>query len=470
MDSTARTVITFVIMSTIVCVHESHGAILRVPEEYETLRAALANAAEGDEILLAAGVYSGDGYWGLEPPAVTVTIRGDGGRDAVTINGSDLDQQLCGFIIGSIPAGQSLRIEDLTIAEFSSETWYCKGMRVWGGGAMNVSRCRFRDCGTSDDNPYWGDGAALSLNGGVYVYCEDTEFIRNRTYQGGAIAVLESARCDIVRCTFYDNIAADGGAIHIWTSEPTLIDGCTFIGNGASWQGGALDYVHIGAQLTVRGTVFAYNGASTHGGAIACLGAQGVVMEQCTIVRNYAGAKGGGVSAPQGRVKFDRCIVRENCAGTLPEDGQDVYLDGVGEAEVECSCLDRAGFNEPWRIVESGEQVWDDPKLCGEGICNPWSYSFDESAFALSADSPCAPWNSPCGERIGALDVRCNWNGLGACCVADTCVMTTESECAVMAGSFQGIGSLCDSSSCLGTPIEVSTWGGVKLRFGSIAR
>jgi hypothetical protein len=65
--------------------------------------------------------------------------------------------------------------------------------------------------------------------------------------------------------------------------------------------------------------------------------------------------------------------------------------------------------------------------------------------------------------RVDWSGTRWDFAAVGACCLGADCQLSTETECADLGGRFQGIGTDCDPSLCMGaTTAAFSSWGWVK--------
>ncbi len=109
--------------------------------------------------------------------------------------------------------------------------------------------------------------------------------------QGGAISVFNIA-LTVSRVFFDHNSALAGGAIY--NGDSLAVDHCSFVGNTATQQGGA-----INGSVTVSNSTFANNAALADGGALFGSGS----LTNVTVVSNVAGTDtsvekslGGGVS------------------------------------------------------------------------------------------------------------------------------------------------------------------------------
>jgi predicted outer membrane repeat protein len=111
-----------------------------------------------------------------------------------------------------------------------------------------------------------------------------------------------------------------GGGILIEAGSP-VIDGCRFLSNSTTQDGGAIRYLATGTKSKVNATLFQKNHAATSGGAlyISSSSATQVVYSNCLFVKNDSTATGGAVFArapAAGQVKFFYCTFYANKAGT----------------------------------------------------------------------------------------------------------------------------------------------------------
>ncbi len=112
---------------------------------------------------------------------------------------------------------------------------------------------------------------------------------------GGAIKVQNGGAAIISDSRFLKNWAEHGGAIA--TKYPSIgatISNSSFIGNIASWEGGAI--VKRGGKLNVSNSSFVNNGAGISGGAIETSSAGTVDVSNSAFISNRA-PRGGGIQA-----------------------------------------------------------------------------------------------------------------------------------------------------------------------------
>ncbi len=225
-------------------------ATIPVPSGWPTVGEAVAVAFPEDTVILADGVFSGDGFRDLDLPGKHVVLTSYNGPDATVIDcgGSETEYHYFARCVNS-PADSVVRIERLTIRNA-----YTDGMGAVyvNNAAPVINHCRF------EDNTSIGSG--------------------------GAIAIVDaSPRMDF--CLFDNNHAITGGAIAASGTGAPYMANCTFVANSADGSGGGL-YVD-GAAPSVSGCLFV-SGAG--GGAVGLAdGSLPPVLSCCDIYGNAGG-------------------------------------------------------------------------------------------------------------------------------------------------------------------------------------
>jgi len=134
-----------------------------------------------------------------------------------------------------------------------------------------------------------------------------------RTGLGGGM-FNNSSSPTVANCTFSGNSASDdGGAMgNIALSSPTL-DNCTFSGNSAGDDGGAIDNDESSPILT--DCSFTANSATLDGGAMNNSDGSSPTLVNCTFVDNTAGDDGGVMRNVSSSPTFTNCTFSGNIAG-----------------------------------------------------------------------------------------------------------------------------------------------------------
>lgn len=182
--------------------------IIHVPADSATIQAGINGAADGDTVLVADGVYNGEGSRDIDFLGKAILVMSEHGPEATVVDcETDTGDPHRGFYFHS--------------------------------GETNASVLR---------------GFTIR-NGNVSVGSEDP--------YGGGIFCAQAAPT-ISQCIISGNTAHTGGGIYCWEfNDPVIIRNCLFIGNAAEW-GGAL----FGGSATVTNCTFTGNIASVGNGAI----------------------------------------------------------------------------------------------------------------------------------------------------------------------------------------------------------
>lgn len=169
-----------------------------------------------------------------------------------------------------------------------------------GGGLYTTVNANIVNCcltgNITNETEYKGDycssGQGLYIAGGknVYVNVVGSKFSDNKGMMGAAILV--NATAAIKNCTFSDNSAKYAGAVSVHV--PSNIVGCTFSGNEAEAHGGALRAFEA---LSVYDSDFLNNEVTStngNGGALTNTRVQ-VLISGCTFKGNSAAGNGGAI-------------------------------------------------------------------------------------------------------------------------------------------------------------------------------
>ncbi|MFC1763385.1 right-handed parallel beta-helix repeat-containing protein [Planctomycetota bacterium] len=306
-------------------------------DAYHHLQDGLADAARGDEIRVAQGIYKPDLGGGNVPgdrEATFQLINGvvmKGGFDNLgnargvevyeTILSGDLNGDDVGFDVEDLrdePTWAENSYHVLT-GSGTDETAIMDGFTITGGNA---------DGPLLDDDPF--DNGRLRCGGGMYNY-EGSPTLINCTFSGnfateyeicwGTVSGYSCRRPPspggiynwkgsptLANCVLRDNI---GGGMYNYEGSVTLTN-CTFSGNSAGDRngGGMCNYE---GSVTLTNCIFSGNSASYGGGMSSDY--TSVTLNNCTFSRNSAD-EGGGMSS-RGPVTLNNCTFSGNSAGRL---------------------------------------------------------------------------------------------------------------------------------------------------------
>jgi predicted outer membrane repeat protein len=341
-------------LAIMVCATVAPGGLadtLLVPGQYGTIQAAIDAAVDGDEVVIADGVYTGVGNKNLDFAGKAIMVRSAGGDPGLCI----IHCQGAGrgfFFHSGEAAGAAVR--DLMVVDASADyggAVYCEGanptlincvitsnvVELEGAGVYclnaaptlidcyikgNVSRYQGGGVYCDGASPtliectLWGNAA--SDDGGGLCACSasaptltDCLVQNNEAGLDGGGLYSEESSISVTRCTLTESDASFGGAIYCTGSSAMLAD-CSITGNhadyGAGLYAGASSEPHL-ANCEVRANTAYYGG-----GAIACQNSD-ATLSACTFIGNTAGSSGGAVSLRSATATLTRCTLVDNTSG-----------------------------------------------------------------------------------------------------------------------------------------------------------
>jgi len=327
-----------------------------------TVQYAVHEAAEGDEVRIAAGTYTGTqqvsaigaGQVTTMTQVVIVTksltlrggyTTGDWSTSAPALNETIIDAEGYGRAVTIIGVGaQTVTIEGLTITGGD----YTGLGNSYAPGQCNTTN---GDCG-GGIYAYWAtvvvrkaiitgnvasESSSSSGGGGIYLRkstpgsrIENTDFVNNRSFgtnsSGGGITVRDGSDLTISECRFHGNSAADtGGGLdsQVRTGGLTAVEESEFISNSvatdANGDGGAVN-VRAGRAL-IRGNTFISN-TGRHGGALNTDPGsdQQIIVDRNVFIGNSVSAYGGAMYLDVGSVAtVTNNILAWNSSSTLAD-------------------------------------------------------------------------------------------------------------------------------------------------------
>jgi len=369
--------------------------------DFPTIQAAINASSDMDVIVLAAGIYTGDGNRDISFLGKQIEVRSQDDAPEICIidcegseshphrgflfdDGEGPGSLLRGITIsnGLILVGGDVDGGGLCIKEASptiekciisgnrviSDSHYCLG----GGVAIRgeSSHPVFDGCTISSNYCNIG-GTQMGLGGGVY---------------------SQNASPQFVDCEISDNQSRDSGGGFYANSGAPVLDGCLFARNESSSGAGANLFCDFQATHCTCGANVA---ANSGGGAVVGHG----TLSNCTFVGNSAANHGGGISSQAIGAVLEYCIV------AMSTSGEGVYElnDGPPRSGISLSCCDvygNVGGNYGGTLLDQtgmNGNISEDPLFCDMYVDD----------FTLNASSPCLPEGNDCHILIGAHEMGC---------------------------------------------------------------
>jgi hypothetical protein len=248
------------------------AAVLRVPQDYSTIQAAIDAASPGDTVSVDAGTYAGP--IDFHTKAITVqstsgaastTIQGDGVNVVVTINAN---------------AGETPVLRGFTVTRGGANGFTDGAIDTSGGPALIenniVTGNRFCDDGaisaafsaatirnntiTNNSQACSGGvgGAGVSIRGAGTVQVLGNLISGNtHTAAAGGVGLFAAGTPTINGNVIKNNVGWQGGGISIYNSDAELISNNIIVGNQGAQGGGVYSSVPYGARgpLLVNNTI-----------------------------------------------------------------------------------------------------------------------------------------------------------------------------------------------------------------------
>ncbi len=404
------------------------------PPPPTTLQSMIDAASEGETVLVPAGTYMGIGNKRLDFGGKNITLRAEAGPASTII---DCQNDGRAFHFHSGETSESV-VEGFTILRGRVLGAQGRGAAVLieDGSTPTFQNCVFEE-------GYATRGGVFEVaDGGLYLY--DSLLESNRAEENGGAGGIRSVNSNLVLenvrilDAFQGGLAVVGGSLEMEGGE---IRGCyaTHAGSGVRLVQSATAMVQ---HVVVSGN------AAINGGGFHVDPSSELTLNRSTVSSNSASNHGGGIDA-DGTVTMDRSIVWNNCSAS---GGTDLDADPGSIVTVSCGATSPSGTSGAVNFV--GSQVMTNPLLCDPVDCEQAPTVLGN--VHLSESSECLPVNSPCGNLIGPLWIRCPFPQIptGACCLPDECFLTAATLCDPFGGSYQGDGTTCSPGECAPSNVE----------------
>ncbi len=379
------------------------GAVFHVnpADGFVGIQTAIDASTDGDEIVLAPGIYASADGSSIENSLKAITIRSQDPNDANIVantilrcpsdaNSSNTAFESCGPWPDEM---QPVTLAGLTIT----------GGKTQPAVSLLQSASIMRACIVRDN-----------LAGGISLCCEsevifeDCLFENNVADQGGAIFDEDWSGMILTRCLFQNNRARiDGGAVY---SHRVTASNCQWIGNRAT-QGGAIGFKwnknwDLNGGFILSNNLFVGNRADEMGGALYSCNMNNIHTEltNCTFAGNRADDQGGAIyfDAEYTDLELSHTIIfyNQDSRGI----GRSIHFNTSEYSEFTSyySCLQLEPDETTWPFADSNDSFHADPCFVRipDGGSDGWgddpettdideSLNDDYGDLSLQASSPC---------------------------------------------------------------------------------
>jgi len=326
------------------------STIQRVPQDYETIQAAIDAANDGDVVEvtpLTTGAYSGPDNWDIDFSGKAITVTGLG-TEGVTIDCFEPGVQHRGFYFHRDETSSSV-LKGFTIRGGriygdmppDNQQWQRSGKHPVGGGIYcEMSSPRIVDCDIVDCAAEVGGGIGCVAAAPAIIKCRIAE---NKAGglgsgrsggKGGGIGVIRGSDAHVINCIIRNNSGyynSFGGGIYARSSSVRII-GCDISSNTAEGNitGGGVYCSGGPADVVMHNNIIFNNVASTGAGIYLERGSSGV---------QESGSKQAGAPGDlSGGVTIKNCTIAHNriAPDIDPDPAGGIYADSVNIAVKNC--------------------------------------------------------------------------------------------------------------------------------------
>ncbi len=384
-----------------------HPTTINVPSDEATIQEALDTAENGDTVLVAPGIYTGDGNRDIDFGGKSVVLMSTMGADSTIIDcqGSQSEEHRAFYFHNG--EDSSTLIHGFTIQ--NGYIYGTEGGYSLGGGILCIgSSPRFSHCVIQHNSVHYpgyplGGGAYCdSLSSPSFINCSFISNASNPESGGGVYCCGPTTT--FIDCVFKNNWAGydgAGGAIRVGGGESLIVTNCTFEGNNGDGGAAICGWERL-SSATITNSLFISNEVE-EGGAIVNLNCDSWLIKYCTFTKNINQATSSyyrGIIQTSGSIQLENCIVADNYGSGFVFEG-DTLQDEVSIAC--CDFIDNRFSTFYFNYVGIPDQTGLNGNISSDPrFCNP-----DSGDFSLAANSPCLPGNNSCNQLMGAVSDTC---------------------------------------------------------------
>jgi len=301
---------------------------IHIPLEYGTIQEGIDASLGGDTVLVADGVYTGEGNRNIFFYGKAITLASENGPESTIIDcnyhgcaivfyyGEDFDTIFQGFTVQNGDASSGGAIDCVDASPTIRNCIFKNNNASHIGGALKFSGSfsDVIDCVITENTSATSAGGIDSYSSKLNI--ENCTITRNhagksQTGYGGGIWFGFDSACTVSNCIISNNSATEGGGVHCNYQNSVTLQNCVIQGNSAN-KGGGIQLWN--STSTILNCTISDNNATINAGGIDCWKSQ-PVLSQCTISGNSAGELGGGLSiGHQSELTISGCTFSHNTA------------------------------------------------------------------------------------------------------------------------------------------------------------
>ncbi len=404
------------------------GEIINIPGDYAAVQYGIDAAYDGDTVLVADGIWTGEGNKNLswDGDDKHIVVKSENGADSCII---DCEENGRGFSFYDTNQDAFDVIEGFTIQNgfveddgggivcrsaspvirnciFINNLAFFSGGGVYCGDDAEpmITNCEFSlnlvaeegagiscfySCPSISYCTFTGNSAYLKGGGVSCVFSSPSLshsiFTNNSSYElAGGISCWDESAPTIADCSFSENNAEEGGGILCAFSSCAVISGCSFNANTAHESSGGGVMCSGMSDVVITDCSFNENTVNWYGSGLLCLNSSPIV-EDCSFTANSAGWHGGAMFSSGSCPVITDCTFSGN---NVCEMGGGLYTDDDDITMSRCVVSENsAGLKGGGIFCESGPSaVFSDASITGNlsGEDGGGFYCRHSSSFILS--------------------------------------------------------------------------------------
>ncbi|NRA74331.1 MAG: right-handed parallel beta-helix repeat-containing protein [Planctomycetes bacterium] len=264
----------------------SHAIEIRVPQDVAGIQKAIAIANDGDEIIVAAGIWNES----IDFSGKNIVIRSEQGPENTLIEGT-LGASVVVFQSGETSLAM---LEGFKISGGGGTA--SSGPQLGGGLYISGSSPCIRDCIIEGNQASVGGGVFIDAGPSQQIVFEQVQILSNLALDsGGALAIIGvDSGVSLVNCVLQGNQSDTvAGAIYCEASSVQM-QSCQITENSAEMLVGGV-WLYLDSEGDFFDCEFSSNSSLIVGGAVVVSDFSQLTMERCSLFDNSGGASGGGL-------------------------------------------------------------------------------------------------------------------------------------------------------------------------------
>lgn len=230
----------------ILIANSAFSADYLVPQEYDTIQAAINACDDSDTVVIAPGRHYGAGNCNMNLRGKAITVRSTDPTNLQIVNDTVIDCEGKGGFIFYMGENENSKIAGLTITNgyaFLGGAIYC-----YNNSSPTITNCVF-----INNSAVFG-GAIVCSNSQSCPNITNCIITANSVLVGGGAIYCNGASPKIRNCLISGNFAPTGGAIYSHnTGEPIIIN-CTISGNASSKSAAGI-YCYKSSNLIINNSI-----------------------------------------------------------------------------------------------------------------------------------------------------------------------------------------------------------------------